>query len=244
MKTEEENVPARVLVTVFVYNEGLKFGSLLEEIPADAPYEVLILNDGSTDEIGDYISDTPHTVIENDCNRGLGYSFKRAIRYAIDEGFDIFIPIAGNGKMRPAEIPSVIAPLLGGEADYVQGSRYLPGGRRDHLPLFRDVMIRLLAWILTIFTGRRITDSTCGFRAYRLSLFDEIGVDIWQDWLDKYELENYLNYKVLNSEKRYVEVPVSMIYPESKRNYSKIRPLVGWWSMVKPFIYLTLGIRK
>lgn len=244
MKTEEENVPARVLVTVFVYNEGQKFGSLLQEIPADAPYEVLILNDGSTDEIGDYISDTPHTVIENDCNRGLGYSFKRAIRYAIDEGFDIFIPIAGNGKMRPAEIPLVIAPLLGGEADYVQGSRYLPGGRRDHLPLFRDVMIRLLAWILTIFTGRRITDSTCGFRAYRLSLFHEIGVDIWQDWLDKYELENYLSYKVLNSEKRYVEVPVSMIYPESKRNYSKIRPLVGWWSIVKPFVYLTLGVRK
>jgi dolichol-phosphate mannosyltransferase len=244
MKTEEENVPARVLVTVFVYNEGQKFGSLLQEIPADAPYEVLILNDGSTDEIGDYISDTPHTVIENDRNRGLGYSFKRAIRYAIDEGFDIFIPIAGNGKMRPAEIPLVIAPLLGGEADYVQGSRYLPGGRRDHLPLFRDVMIRLLAWILTIFTGRRITDSTCGFRAYRLSLFHEIGVDIWQDWLDKYELENYLSYKVLNSEKRYVEVPVSMIYPESKRNYSKIRPLVGWWSIVKPFVYLTLGVRK
>lgn len=233
----------RVLVSVFVYNEGAKFVDLLTEFPSERDYDLLVVNDGSTDGIEGHIAGDRFQVITNERNMGLGFSFKRAVRYALDAGYDIFIPIAGNGKMRPAEIPGVLKPILEDGFDYVQGSRYLAGGRKDNLPLFRDVMITLLSAILSIVTGRKVTDSTCGFRAYRLDMLRDPRINIWQDWLDKYELENYLNYKALTLDYRMKEVPVSMIYPVEGRNYSKIQPVRGWWSMVKPFVLLFLNIR-
>ncbi|MBI2372772.1 MAG: glycosyltransferase family 2 protein [Deltaproteobacteria bacterium] len=233
----------RVLVAVFVYNEGEKFRRTLQSIPEDRSFDVLVVNDGSTDGVERIIEEFPFHAIHNATNRGLGYGFKRAIAFAREHGYEVFVPMAGNGKMTAAEVPIVVKPILEEGYDYVQGSRYLPGARRDNLPVFRNAMIVTLARILTVVTQVKVTDSTCGFRAYRLSLFDDSRIDIFQDWLDRYELENYLMFKVLTLGYRYAEVPASMVYPAGDKNYSKIVPGLGWWSMVKPFVYLTLRVK-
>ena len=57
-------------------------------------------------------------------------------------------------------------------------------------------------------------------------------------------MEYYLHYKVIKGGYRLIEVPVSMVYPESGQDYSKIKPFVGWWSMIRPWVFLSLGIKK
>jgi dolichol-phosphate mannosyltransferase len=69
-------------------------------------------------------------------------------------------------------------------------------------------------------------------------------VNIDQEWLDRYELEFYLHYHAIKQGLKIQEVPVSMIYPESMQNYSKIKAITGWWSMLRPWVYLKLGVRK
>jgi dolichol-phosphate mannosyltransferase len=177
--------------------------------------------------------------------KGIGAAIKRVVRDARARGYDILVVMAGNNKDDPAEIPRLLRPILDDEADYVQGSRFLEQGASPHLPLFRRVAIRILSVIFRLYSGRSCTDLTNGFRAYRLSLFDDPRIDIEQDWLDDYEYEYYVHWKAYMLRYRVVEVPVTKTYPGVKGvEYSKIRPFTGWWSMLRPFILLGLRIKR
>lgn len=234
----------RVLVAVVTFNEGEKLAALLKLFPADRAYDLLFVDDGSTDHSADLLTKAGHQVIRHETNLGVGASLRDAIAYGRSHGYDLFVIMAGNGKMLPSEIPRLLAPLIDDHADYVQGSRNLAGGDSPNLPLFRKVAIRMFTFAVNLMLRVRNTDVTCGFRAYRLSLFDDQNINLNQDWLNRYELEYYLHYKVLTGGYRFLEVPVSMVYPKEGQNYSKIRPFVGWWSMLRPWIFLLLRIKK
>jgi len=235
---------SNILVSLFSYNEGEKLKNLISSFPSERYYDLLFVDDGSTDGSYQYLEEQGFLIIKHVENIGIGCGIREAIEYGRNNDYQIIVIMAANGKMQPSEIDRLIEPIMNGRADYVQGSRYLPGGLSPNLPLFRRVMIRiftLIAWLLTGFKG---TDVTCGFRAYKLALFDDSRFNIGQSWLDKYEMEYYVHYHVIRGGYRVAEVPVSMIYPKERKNYSKIRPFVGWWSMIKPWIYLFLKIRK
>ena len=95
----------------------------------------------------------------------------------------------------------------------MQGSRFLGGGSHQNLPRARYYMVKLHALLMRWLTGFPATDAINGFRAYSTSLLRDPRIDLWQDWLDHYELESYLHYKVLKLGYRVIEVPVSKSYP-------------------------------
>lgn len=237
-------MPNPVLVTVLTYNEGEKLRALLAAFPSKAEYDLLFVDDGSTDGSSGVLETAGHAVIRHSENLGVGAGIRDAVAWALAHDYQTIVIMAGNGKMLPAEIPRLLAPIQAGEADYVQGSRYLTGGASPNLPLFRRLAIHLFTAIVNLVLGFRGTDVTCGFRAYRLSILEHPDIDISQDWLTRYELEYYLHYKVIKLGYRVVEVPVSMVYPKEGKNYSKIQPVVGWWSIIRPWIFLVLGIKK
>ena len=153
--------------------------------------------------------------------------------------------MAGNGKDDPAEIERLTAPILRGEADYVQGSRFLPGGSSEGLPAHRLLAMMLFTWAFSLFLMRRYTDCTNGFRAYRTSILRDERVDWEQDWLGhSYEIEFYMHYKVAALRYRTKEVPVSKIYRHRPgTSYSKVR-VRDWITNLKPLFYLRLGLKK
>jgi dolichol-phosphate mannosyltransferase len=234
----------RTLVIIPVFNEGEKVRKVLSAFPPDAPWDVLAIDDGSTDEVPEVIAAAGVRGLRNERNRGIGYSIRRGLHHALENGYEFVVVMAGNGKMQPSEIPQLLKPLEEGRADYVQGSRYLAGGRTDHLPRFRRFAIPVFTWIVRTATGFKGTDVTCGFRAYRTALLRDPQVNVDQDWLDRYELEYYLHYKAIRLGWRMAEAPVAMLYPESGKNYSKIKPFVSWWQMVRPWVFLMLGLKK
>jgi len=183
-------------------------------------------------------------VIRNRERKGVGYAIREGIEYALNKGFDVVVVMAGNNKDDPREIPRLLAPILKEDCDYVQGSRFLPGGKRVKNPFLRGVFSRLFPFFWTLLTNVRCTDVTNGFRAYKLKIFSDKRIDIWQGWLDSYELEYYVHYKVLALGYKMKEVPVSKIYPYShKGGYSNISPFRDWWKIVGPLVYLTLGVK-
>lgn len=241
------------LAVVVSYNNGKNLKATLDSIPHDFQIDLLIVDDGTTDDSFDYITDYDIPVVRHDKNLGIGVSIRDAVAYAQAHGYKILALIPGNNKNTIAEVPSLVDPIIAGQADYVQGSRYLPGSRRDHTPLFRLVMVKLIALFLSIITFRRITDSMEGFRAFRLSILDDPDIDINQEWLDRYALEIYLFFKITKGRRyKYVEVPISKLYPKVKKSivnkkgaeYSKIKPFVDWWDILKPIFLLWFGIRK
>jgi dolichol-phosphate mannosyltransferase len=187
---------------------------------------------------------TPVSVVVNSERKGVGRAIRSGIDYGIANHYDVAVVLAGNEKDDPREIPRLLAPILEDGVDYVQGSRFLPGGIRVNNPYIRGVFSRLYPFFWTLLTGRRCTDVTNGFRAYRLSIFSDDRIDIHQNWLDDYQLEYYIHFKALTLGYVTKEVPVSKIYAfRHKGGYSNIAPFRDWWKIVGPLIYLKLGAR-
>jgi len=233
-----------ILIALFSYNEGEKLKTTISRFPSERDYDLLFIDDGSSDGSYEYLKSGGYTVLRHESNRGIGCGIREAIRFGRENRYKIIVIMAANGKMQPEEIPRLTEPLINNRCDYVQGSRNLPGGQSPHLPLFRKIMIGLFTRIVNLFTGFKGTDITCGFRAYKLSLFDDPRFRLDQSWLDKYEMEYYIHYHTLRGGYRMTEAPVSMVYPEQSKDYSKIKPFSGWWSMVRPWIYLILKMRR
>lgn len=232
----------RVAAVLPLFNEGSAAADLVRRMPADVS-ETFVVDDGSTDEGPAEAQRAGARVIRHGSNRGIGAAIRSGLLAARDAGCDVVVIMAASGKDRPEEIPALLAKIDEG-CDYVQGSRFLKGGASVNLPLARGVLIHLFTFAFRILSGFRGTDVTNGFRAYRLSLLDDPRIRIEQPWLDRYELEYYIHWQAITLGYRVVEAPVSKTYPARKKGYSKIRPVVDWWHMVRPAILLGLHIRR
>jgi dolichol-phosphate mannosyltransferase len=233
----------RVLLMFPLYNEGPKLERWIDRLTLPVADKILAVNDGSTDD-GPSILRARGIEVLDQPRSGIGASIKRCVAYARERGYDVLVVMAGNGKDDPAEAPRLVNAIVSG-ADYVQGSRFLPGGASPNLPVFRRVSIRLLSLLFSMYARRRCTDLTNGFRAYRMSLLDDPRIDIEQDWLNTYEYEYYVHWKAYTLGYTVVEVPVTKRYPDDRSvEYTKIRPVTGWWRMLRPLILLGLRIRK
>jgi dolichol-phosphate mannosyltransferase len=235
------------IITVFAYNECEKLDTFLTKLKPVAEknrIDVLVIDDCSTDNTAEICKKYPFEYLKHTENTGIGSSIRDAITFGLKNNYDIMAPASGNGKTQPDDLINFINTLIDDEYDFVKGSRYLEGGKSQNLPLFRHIMIKIFSLIVTIFMYRRISDVTCLIGAYRLEIFKDERINIHQDWLNRYEMEFYILYKVIKYRYRVKEVPASIIYPEEKKNYSKIKPFTGWWLMIRPWIFLILGVKK
>jgi len=228
-----------------VFNQVRELPAVLAELRAGGPAcdTVLLVNNGSSDGSAALVHASGFPYLDVARNQGVGYSYMLALDWALAHGYDVFGTMAGNGKMLAAEMPRLLAPVLGGEADYVTGSRFLPGGDSPHLPGFRRRSIPLVNAFVRLATGARLTDATCGYRCYRLDLVRRAEFDWHAPELWTYGLEYYLYAKVLLDRRlRWREVPVTMRSPAAGP-YSKIRAGRDWWAMLKPWLRARLDGR-
>ena len=234
----------RVLATFPFFDEEEKVALMAGRLRSGLVDAFVGVNDGSTDKGPDILRQRGIEVLDQP-HMGVGACIKRAVRHARENDYDILLVMAGNNKDDPEEIPHLLQPILEGTADYVQGSRFLAGGSSPNLPAFRWLAIKLLSFFFKLYADGRCTDLTNGFRAYRLSLLDDPRINIWQSWLDGYEFEYYLHWKVHKCGYQTREVPVTKTYPAEKGTpYTKVRPFTGWYRMLRPLVLLSLGIKK
>jgi dolichol-phosphate mannosyltransferase len=245
-----EQLTMRVIAFFPVYNEEAQIAEFLARLKptleSGLVQEAVGVDDGSTDRTPAVLGQHPWcTVLRHETNQGAGDAIRTAYNYALRKGYDVFVILAANGKDDPAEIERVIQPIVQGEGDYVQGSRFLPGGYSGGLPAHRLFAIRLFTWVFSLFLQRRFTDCTNGFRAYRTTILCDSRIRWAQDWLGhSYEIEFYLHYKVVSLGYRLKEVPVSKIYRlASDGSYSKVR-LKDWVTNLKPLFWLRFGIKS
>ena len=235
----------RVLVAPIAFNEAGKIGVVLDRCLAVAGVDVAVVDDGSTDDTPAIVRAKGARCIRQEPRRGVGAAIRTALRIAATEHYDVLVVMAGNDKDRPDEIPRLIAPIAHDGAELVQGSRYLPGGAFGGMPAYRQWATRwlhpaLMSWC----TGQRLTDTTNGFRAIRLSLLADRRIHLDQPWLDHYELEPYLLFRAITLGHLVVEVPVSKLYPPKALGYTKMPPITGWWSILRPVILLGLRLKR
>jgi dolichol-phosphate mannosyltransferase len=235
----------KILAAAFAYNEGDKIRRTVARHPQDRNYDLMVMDDGSTDGAVQALESDRVLVLRNKTNKGIGFAMKQVFEYSIANGYDVLVIQAGNDKDDPLEIPRLLAPILSDEADIVQGSRFLPGGGYGNTPSYRIIATRYVHPLMfSLAAGKRLTESTNGFRAIRTTILRDPRIDWQQAWLDKYELEVFLLYKAIRLRYRHMEVPVTKVYPPHQQGYTKMRPITGWWSILRPIVLLGLRIKN
>jgi dolichol-phosphate mannosyltransferase len=234
----------RVMGLVPVLDEELKIGKVIDRVPTHVVDLTVVVDDGSTDSSPDVAGSKGAHVIELGETLGVGAALRSGFAYAIGEGYDVVVVMAGNNKDSPEEIPLLLDRLIDGPADIVQGSRWL-GESTDYgdMPMYRRVATRLHPTLFNLISPTKLTDTTNGFRAVRTSVLADPGLDLDQRWLDQYELEVYLLYKSLKLGYEVSEVGVTKRYPPKDLGQTKMKPITGWWSILRPLVLLGLHIK-
>jgi dolichol-phosphate mannosyltransferase len=234
-----------VIVLAPAWNEERKIGEVVRRIPRPLVDEILVIDDGSTDRSAEVARDLGARVLSMGRVAGVGAALRAGYVEALEGGYDVAVVMAGNNKDSPEEIPLLLDPIAEGRADFVQGSRFLNRGADfGDMPRYRRLATRIHPLLFSLVTRRRVSESTNGFRAVHRRVLEDPGLDLFQDWLDEYELEPYLYIRTIQLGYRTVEVPVTKVYPPKHLGQTKMKPFTGWWSMLRPLVYLGLGIKK
>ncbi|MHC5066034.1 MAG: glycosyltransferase family 2 protein, partial [Planctomycetota bacterium] len=206
---------------------------------------MLVVDDASTDESAKVVREEGGEVISMPQRSGVGAALRAGYDYALEHGFDVAVVMAGNNKDDPTEIPSLLDPIVEERADFVQGSRFLGGkGNFGAMPFYRRVATRVHPILFSLVIRKRVTESTNGFRAVHRRVLADDRLQLHQDWLNAYELEPYLYIKTVRMGYRTCEVPVTKVYPPKKLGQTKMKPITGWWSILRPLFLMGLGIRR
>src|SRR3954470_15939567 len=160
-KTDE----LRKLAIIPAYNEGDMVARVIREINRHAPdFDVLVVDDGSTDVTAGEAADAGATVLSHPFNLGIGGAVQSGYKFALRHDYEVAIQVDGDGPHKPEYIPDMLAKLRTGErADMVYGSRFRgkPGYK---VPFGRRLGNLIFSVVLRVITRKRITDPTSGFR--------------------------------------------------------------------------------
>jgi glycosyltransferase involved in cell wall biosynthesis len=159
-------VGLRKIAIVPALNEERSIAAVIAEIrAADPEFDVVVIDDGSTDRTAAVAAEKGAVVVSLPFNLGIGGAVQTGLQYARDHDFDISVQIDADGQHDPGELPKLLVPLIEGEADVVVGSRFL-GEKNYKAPMLRRIGIRIFARIVSTVVGQPLTDTSSSFRAY------------------------------------------------------------------------------
>ena len=154
--------PRRILGLIPAHNEAPNLAAVVAELRASWPdLDVLVVDDGSTDETGSLLEQLDVRWLQFPERMGIGSAMRAGLRYAGRLGYDVVVRLDGDGQHRAEDIERLLGPVDQGRADVVLGSRFAhPDVQRTGIVRLAQ---RMLAACLSALTGNSVTDPTSGF---------------------------------------------------------------------------------
>ena len=157
-----------VAIVIAAYNEAGAIGSVIHALPAEVcglATAAIVVADGCADDTAGEAGEAGAMVCDVPVNRGQGAALRLGYRLAREGGADYIVTTDADGQYDPAEIGTVLAPVVAGQADFVTGSRRL--GSQETKDIIRRAGVRFFASTVSTLTGQKISDTTFGLRAMR-----------------------------------------------------------------------------
>ncbi len=199
------------------HNEEASVGDCVRRVPGAVlgrRVEVLVVDDGSTDETARLAAEAGAEVLSHSPNRGLGAAVRVGLAAGVERGAAAIAFCDADGEYPPEELAALVAPILDGEADYVAGSRFL--GRIEHMHPHRRVGNIVLTWLLSIVARRRITDGQTGYRAFSPAAASAAEI------IHDFNYAQVVTLDLLAKGYRYHEVPISYHFRTQGRSFIRL----------------------
>lgn len=232
-------------IVIPIINEGEKFKKQLKRVSQYSKFvDIIIADGGSTD------GSTDHTFLKKNKVRALlvktgpgrlSAQYRMAFAYVADQKYKGVITIDGNGKDDPKSIPDFIK-LFEQGYDYIQGSRFIKGGKAINTPFVRTIGIRFILSPILSFGAKKIyTDVTNGHRAYSHSLLTNEELKLFRNIFERYEILFYVTARANRLGLKTIELPVTRAYPDDGSVPTKIKGLAANFDLIKKSIEIVQG---
>lgn len=174
--------------------------------------DVLVIDDGSTDDTKKLAEQNGATVIRHNQSVGLGSIFKEAVQHAVAKKYDYLVTIDGDKQFNEQEIPSLLQPIFDGHAQFTSGNRFLHGNDIQHMSKTKKVGNSIVAKMVNHILNARYTDVSCGFRAYSREAL--LHLNLLGGYTYTQEVFLNLGFKNITIQ----EVPISVTYFPSRKS--------------------------
>jgi len=206
----------RTLVAIPVYNEEKYVARVLNRVRRFAG-DILVIDDGSTDSTPMLLAQQSVEVVRHATNRGYGRSMQDAFRWAQCDGFDWLITMDCDEQHEPEAIPRFVHAIREDDADVISGSRYmhpLAADSEGAPPEDRRAINKVITEELNARLNLSLTDSFCGFKAYRVDAIKRLDLDV-----DGYAFPMQFWVQAVANDVRIREIPVRLIYNDPTRTF-------------------------
>ncbi|MDR4503254.1 MAG: glycosyltransferase family 2 protein [Candidatus Scalindua sp.] len=200
------------LITLPAFNEKKYVNDLISQIK-EYNLDILVIDDGSTDGTQKCLAEIDGIkLITHARNLGYGYTIIDAFNYGIVNGYEYLITMDCDGQHLPDEIPAFLDQIP--NYDIVSGSRYLNSNGYSQVPPDRYAINREITEELNTITNLRLTDSFCGFKAYKVDVLKKMNLTEYsygmplQLWIQAWRLGLLIR-----------EIPVRLIYNDSSKRF-------------------------
>lgn len=201
---EFRNTPSAIWIVIAAYNEGAVIGDVLRPLIA-AGYQVVVVDDGSSDSTGLHAGEAGAAVLRHVINRGQGAALQSGLSYALRRGAQILVTFDADGQHSADDIPRLVGPIVAGAADVVLGSRFLEHAAA--VPAARRILLKLAVTFTGVTSGIRLTDAHNGLRAFSRRAAQRVDLH-----LDRMAHASELIDQLARSGLPLVEVPVNVRY--------------------------------
>lgn len=222
-----ESLPT-ICVVIPAYNEAEVIARVLDDF-AETPYQVVVIDDCSTDETAEIVSRYPVTLLHHMINLGQGAALQTGFSYVCKHNLaDFVVSFDSDGQHDVDDIPALVSPLLGGGVDVVLGSRFVQGRKVEGMPGSKWITLKLGLFFTRLTTGLKLTDTHNGLRAFTLSALRRIYIT-----QNRMAHASELLNQVSRNKLRYCEVPVTVRYTDysKKKGQSIFNSLNILWDL-------------
>lgn len=216
MTTTQREPVTKVAVLIPTYNERDNLPGIVARVRASAPaVDVIILDDNSPDGTGAIADDLAATdpqvrVLHRSGKEGLGKAYLAGFERAIADGYDAVVEMDADGSHQPEQLPSLLAALA--DADLVIGARWIRGGEVRNWPAHRKALSVGANIYTKLMLGMRVNDATAGYRAYRTTALQTMGLEGVESQGYCFQID--LTLRAVRAGLTVVEVPITFVERE------------------------------
>jgi glycosyltransferase involved in cell wall biosynthesis len=224
---------SRLLIFIVAYKAERTIRDVLKRIPASLSIydvEILVVDDASKDqtfEVGQTIrveNTIPFklVVLRNPVNQGYGGNQKIGFHYAVEKGFDFVALVHGDGQYAPEMLPTLVAPLVSGDADAVFGSRMMTSGSalKGGMPFYKFIGNKVLTWIQNFLLRVNLSEFHSGYRLYSIAALKRIPFHLNSN---QFHFDTEIIIQLLIAGMRIREIPIPTYYGDEISHVNGIR---------------------